>query len=128
VREKYPRFPHLACAATLSELLRFLGHDIEYIEWAETLATRLKNKGWKIVEVHDGLKVGDVFVTEDLNDNDAADHIGLVAGLHRNPNLFYCIDNNLKAPDFKPYLRNVRVDSDASMPKRTPIDYLLRKE
>ena len=125
----YPPFPKSACAATLSVILKFLGHEVKFEKWAETLATNLKNSGWKRVELGEGMKPGDVFVTEDLDDNGRvdADHIGLVYALHRNPNLFYCLDNNLRAPLFRPYIRNVKFDSDPQIPKRTPIDYLLRK-
>jgi hypothetical protein len=117
----------MACAATLSMALKHLGHVVEYEQWAETLATNLKNTGWQRKEVSDGLQVGDVFVCEDLNSVQGTDHIGIVAGLHRNPNLFYCFDNNLKSPEFNPYIRNIKYDHDPEMPKRTPIDYLLRK-
>jgi lysozyme len=76
-KEAWPEFPDNGCAAHLSALLRQSKIDVPMTLGAGKLASIIKSRGWKRIEVgHQQL--GDVGVTFALTPPPGADHIYLV--------------------------------------------------
>ena len=107
---------HNACAATLSAFLKEAGFDIPMTLGAERLATRLKDRGWKRIDLGEQ-QPGDVGVTRSITLPPGADHIYLVVR---------CIDRTsmiIADNQGEPGMNHGRKTSGDG---RTPTEYFLR--
>lgn len=119
-RRVHPDFPRDACAVTLSLALKRAGlEQLALDASAEGLARKLKALGWQVADQAEEPHPGDVFVTEDLNGNGLADHIGLVI-CPSAPGWFVAGDNQMGNYGGHPYRRNIGPG------KKTPVAYWLR--
>jgi hypothetical protein len=118
-----------ACAITASVHLIAAGvlPEGEVIFWAEDLATRLKQLGWKRIDAPADVLPGDLIVCKDLNGNGATDHVWFALGTPYHSALAQyaarCLDNH---NDGSPYPRTL--NGKGFPPPHTPMDYALRQE
>jgi len=122
-RAAWKRYPTNGCAAHLSALLQQAGIPVPMTLGAEALATVLKNRGWRRIEVTKQTP-GDVGVCLD-NDQSipGADHIYLVITVASDGNSMTIADNQNWVGDVAvnaPHGRKARGGG------RTPTDYFLR--
>ena len=118
-KARYRAFPSDGCAAFCSSALRRADINVRFELWAQTLAEAVEARGWRRVSRREEPRAGDVFVTQDINGQPGADHMGVVAADGRFQGRFRCADNQLGSAA-RPYLRNI-----GPGPK-TPIAYWLR--
>jgi hypothetical protein len=118
-----------ACAITASLHLIAAGvlPEGEVIPWAEDLATRLKQLGWKRIDCPADVLPGDLIVCQDLNGNGATDHVWFALGTPYHCIMAEwaarCVDNH---NDGEPHPRTL--NGKGFPPPHTPMDYALRQE
>jgi len=118
-----------ACAITASVHLIAAGvlQEGEVIPWAEDLATRLKEIGWKRIGSPADVLPGDLIVCQDINGNGATDHVWFALGTPYHSIMTgyaaRCLDNH---NDGAPYSRTL--NGKGFPPPHTPMDYALRQE